>query len=51
MKSGGGNYLGIGPGFRWVMSQKCDFGFGVNFAVTEQHFANQLYRAEFRLRF
>jgi hypothetical protein len=51
VKSGGGNYIGIGPGFRWAMSQKCDFGFGVNFAVTQDHFAEQLYRFEFRLRF
>lgn len=51
VRSAGGNYLSFGPGFRWVMSQKCDFGVGVQFAVTEQHFANQLYRFEFRLRF
>jgi hypothetical protein len=51
VKSNGGNYLSIGPGLRWAMSQKCDFGFGVQFAVTEDHFAEQLYRFEFRLRF
>ncbi len=50
-KSAGGHYFGIGPGFRWVMSQKCDFGFGVNFAVTSEHFAQQIYRSEFRVRF
>jgi hypothetical protein len=49
--SAGGHYFSVGPGFRWVMSDKCDFGFGVQFAVTKEHFANQLYRSEFRLRF
>jgi len=50
-RSAGGHYCSVGPGFRWVLSDKCDFGFGVMFAVTNEHFANQLYRSEFRLRF
>ena len=37
VKSSGGNYVSVGPGVRWVMSQKCDFGFGVQWAVTENH--------------
>ena len=51
VRSSGGNYFGVGPGFRWVISQHCDFGFGVNFSVTRQHLADQLYRSELRLRF
>ena len=50
-RAAGGQYWAIGPGFRWVLSDKCDFGFGVMFAVTREHLANQLYRSEFRLRF
>jgi Putative MetA-pathway of phenol degradation len=51
LRSGGGNYLYLGPGFRWVISDHCDFGFGVQFAVTERHFASTLYRTELRVRF
>jgi Putative MetA-pathway of phenol degradation len=51
VRSSGGQYWSVGPGFRWVLSERCDFGFGVMFAVTREHFANQLYRSEFRLRF
>lgn len=50
-QSSGGNYFGFGPGFRWVMSDRCDFGVGVNFAVSRESFAAQFYRTEFRLKF
>jgi hypothetical protein len=45
------NYFGVGPGFRWVISKDCDLGVGMNFATTKQHFADQVYRSEFRFRF
>nr|WP_020474798.1 transporter [Zavarzinella formosa] len=51
VKSGGGNYFNLGPGVRWVISRSCDFGFGTQFAVTKDHFANQLYRTEMRFKF
>lgn len=46
-----GNAFNIGPSVRYVLSRNCDFGFGVQFAVTEQHFAQQLYRTEMRFKF
>jgi hypothetical protein len=51
VRSAGGNYLYLGPGFRWHVSDRCDFGFGVQFSVTERHFASTLYRSELRVRF
>jgi hypothetical protein len=53
MKLSGNNttYFGIGPGFRLAIANKIDFGFGVEFAATQDHFAQQLYRTEFRWRF
>lgn len=44
-------YMSVGPGFRVCVCDKVDLGFGVQFAVTNPHFANQLYRTEFRWRF
>jgi hypothetical protein len=44
-------YFNIGPGFRFAVCDKIDFGFGMQFAVTSDHFAQQLYRTEFRWRF
>jgi hypothetical protein len=49
--SGGETYLMPGVGLRLVLCDKIDFGFGAEFAVTERHFAEQLYRTEFRFRF
>jgi hypothetical protein len=49
--SGGETYLMPGFGLRLVFCDKIDFGFGAEFAVTERHFAEQLYRTEFRFRF
>ncbi len=50
-KSNGGSYFNLGPSVRWVLSRNCDFGFGVQFATTQEHFAQQLYRTEMRFRF
>jgi len=44
-------YFNIGPGLRVSVCDKVDFGFGVQFAVTNPHFAQQLYRTELRWRF
>lgn len=44
-------YLSVGPGFRLVFCQKFDAGFGVQFATSRQHFAQDLYRTEIRWRF
>jgi hypothetical protein len=44
-------YFSVGPGVRWCMCGKLDVGFGMQFAVTDRHFAQQLYRTEIRFRF
>lgn len=50
-KSNGENYLSFGPGFRLVICDRFDFGIGTAFAVSNHHWADQLYRSEFRYRF
>jgi len=47
----GDTYFTLGPGFRLAISDKIDLGFGMQFAVTSDHFAEQLYRTELRWRF
>ena len=44
-------YFSVGPGLRWSICDKFDIGFGVQFAVTNPHFADQLYRTEIRLKY
>lgn len=44
-------YFNLGPGLRLVVSDKLDVGFGVEFALTQDHFASTLYRTQFRWRF
>ncbi len=44
-------YFTVGPGVRWCICNKVDLGFGMQFAVTDKHFAEQLYRTEIRFRF
>ena len=44
-------YFSIGPGFRLCICEKADIGFGAQFSVTNNHFADQLYRTEVRWRF
>jgi hypothetical protein len=50
-KASGDTYISIGPGLRLVICDKVDFGVGAAFSVTNHHFADQLYRTEFRWRF
>lgn len=47
----GTTYFSVGPGFRLCMCDKLDLGFGMQFAVTDRHFAQRLYRTELRWRF
>lgn len=44
-------YFTLGPSLRWCICDKMDVGFGMQFAVTRERFAEQLYRTEFRFRF
>jgi outer membrane putative beta-barrel porin/alpha-amylase len=44
-------YFALGPGLRLCFCDKLDFGFGVQFAVTGNRFAERLYRTEIRWRF
>jgi hypothetical protein len=44
-------YITLGGGMRLVICDKFDIGFGSSFAVTENHFADQLYRTEFRVKY
>lgn len=47
----GVTYLSVGPGLRWCMCGKLDFGLGTQFAITKDHFGQQTYRTEIRFRF
>ncbi|MBL8800014.1 MAG: hypothetical protein JNM56_39390 [Planctomycetia bacterium] len=49
--SGGAIYLMPSLGLRLFVCDKIDFGISASFAVTDEHFAEQLYRSEFRFRF
>jgi hypothetical protein len=49
--SGQDTYITLGGGLRLVICDKMDIGFGATFAVTDNHFADQLYRTEFRLKY
>jgi hypothetical protein len=44
-------YINLGAGLRLVICDKFDIGFGSSFAVTDNHFADQLYRTEFRIKY
>jgi hypothetical protein len=50
-KSSGEMYVMPAVGIRLFVCDKIDFGFAAAFAVTERHFADQLYRTELRFRF
>jgi hypothetical protein len=47
----GESYITLGGGARLVFCEKWDIGFGAAFAVTSDHFAEQLYRTEVRFRY
>jgi hypothetical protein len=49
--SGRDTYVYLGAGLRLFVCDRIDFGFGVNLALTSEHFADQLYRTEFRFRY
>lgn len=44
-------YFTLGPSIRLSICDKVDIGFGAQFAVTDAHFADQLYRTELRWRY
>jgi hypothetical protein len=46
----GDTIITLGGGMRLVICDKYDIGFGSDFAVSSNRFADQLYRTEFRIR-
>jgi hypothetical protein len=45
------SYVNGGGGLRLVFCDKYDLGFGASFSMTGDHFADQLYRTEFRVKY
>ncbi len=50
-KASGDTYAYLGASWRIFVCNRIDFGFGARFALTNEHFENQLYRTEFRYRY
>jgi hypothetical protein len=50
-RAAGETYVTTGGGFRLVFCERYDLGFGVAAAVTDDHFARETYRTEFRIRY
>jgi hypothetical protein len=50
-KASGYTYVNAGPGLRLFVCDRMDFGVGSSFALTEKHFAQTLFRSEFRIRY
>jgi hypothetical protein len=50
-KASGYTYINAGPGLRLFVCDRMDFGVGSSFALTEKHFAQTLFRSEFRIRY
>ena len=50
-QSAKGFFASVGPGFRFMWCDQVDLGVGSAFAITESHFAQSLFRFEFRYRF
>lgn len=50
-KASGYTYINAGPGLRLFVCDRLDFGVGSSFALTEKHFAETLFRSEFRVRY
>jgi len=44
-------YVYLGPGARWLMCGKFEFGVGGIFALSERHFAQHILRTDFTLRY
>jgi hypothetical protein len=49
--SSGSTYVTLGPGIRYQLCERMDIGVAAQFAVTSDHYEEQLYRTEFRWRF
>jgi hypothetical protein len=47
----GVTYVTMGPGLRLVYCENFDIGFGAAFALSQNHWADQLYRTEVRFRY
>ncbi|MCZ2343986.1 MAG: hypothetical protein LC104_19645 [Bacteroidales bacterium] len=50
-KAGGISYFSGGPGVRWSICNKLDFGVGTAFALSYPHWAATQFRFEFRYRY
>jgi hypothetical protein len=50
-RASGESYITLGGGFRLVYCENFDIGFGTAFAITDDHWADQLYRTEVRFRY
>lgn len=50
-KSSGYTYATVGPGLRWVICDKIDFGVGSAISVSGYHWGNPTIRSEIRWRF
>lgn len=50
-KAGGISYFSGGPGVRWSICNKVDFGVGTAFALSYPHWAATQFRFEFRYRY
>ncbi len=50
-RSSGDSYLYLGAGLRLFVCDRIDFGVGFEMSLTDQHFADQIYRSEFRFRY
>lgn len=51
LTDGGATMFSAGPGLRLFVCDKIDFGIGSAFALTQQHFADQEVRLDFRWRY
>jgi hypothetical protein len=49
--SGGGSYFNIGPGLRWSICNKVDFGGALTFSTTNEQLATPWFRFEVRFLF
>jgi len=44
-------YVYLGPGARWLMCGKFEFGVGGIFALSDRHFAQHIMRTDFTIRY
>lgn len=50
-RASGETCIGVGPGIRLFVCDKIDFGVGSNFGVTDDYYAREVFRTEFRVRY